>query len=66
MHYSSNSLIGLKKYNPLTSLSADKQAQGDKKTFYDIIIYYSNPGIYLPVLCVGKTRKILGCMGDSE
>ena len=26
---------------------------------YDIIIYYIDPGIYLSVLCVGKTGEIL-------
>jgi len=59
-------LIGLKKFNPSTSLSADRQAQGDKKKFYDITIYYLNPGLYLPVLRIGKAGKILMRMGNGQ
>ncbi len=31
---------------------------------YDIIIHYIDPGIYLPVLCIGKTGKILTVNGQ--
>ena len=48
--YSTNSLTGLKKFNRSTSVTINN---------YDITIHYLDPGFYLPVLCTGKTGKIL-------
>jgi len=30
-----------------------------ERKLYDITIYYIDPGIYLPVLCIDKTGEIL-------
>jgi hypothetical protein len=66
--YSSNSLIGLKKYKNQHA-TVCKNIKHRLLSFYLVtvktnnsnvtIIHHCNPGLYLPVLCIGKTGKIL-------